>query len=643
MHLPLSARGDRMAVTKAEFTEGDHDRPISDYAFLGDCHGSALVGKDGSIDWCCLERFDSDPVLSRLLDRRAGSFLQIGADGEARSRRRYLPATNVIETTIETAEGAVRVTDFMPVCSASQAKPGDFTELVAPHWLVRQVEGVSGAVPMIVHYRPRRGFEAEAPPIRLGCGRVEAEGCPHFTADVAFDIKGDVAVVRFMLPVGERRCFVIGADAPTGPALAPAVSRWLERTIAFWSEWSGCISYSGPYRDAVMRSCIVLKAMTYAPTGALAAAPTTSLPETIGGVRNWDYRFCWLRDACFALYAMKKLGLVDTTSAFFQFVQRIAGETRPRLLPLYGIGGEIELTEREIGHFAGYRRSHPVRTGNEAVEQHQLDVYGQLLDLMYSYERLGGALDSEMCAIGVELADYVAGHWREPDAGLWEPRVPERRYTHSAVMAWTAVDRAIRLFGERPAWCEARDALVQDILTNGVDGRHGYLTQAFGHSDLDAAVLIAPMVDFPIADAVLDRTVEAVIETLGHGPLVYRYRNDDGLPGQEGTFLVCAFWLVDALLALGRGEEARDRFETLLASANDVGLYAEQIGEDGTFLGNFPQAFTHLGLLQTALVLDLFDAYGVAGVRGTYADRALRSTDSRTLDPMTSMAREPVS
>lgn len=611
------------------------DRPISDYAFLGDCHGSALVARDGSVDWCCLERFDAGPILSRLLDRRRGGFLQIAPDGGAQVTRRYVPATNILETTFETDDGCVRVIDLMPVRNAAERGTGDFTDLAAPHWLVRIVEGVRGRVPVRVRYRPLAGFSEDPPTIHCQEGRVLAEGCPPLQAEASFVVEEGVAVARLHIDAGERRCMVLGEGAPEGGALAGAVQDWLERTTAFWTEWSGCVSYHGPYRDAVLRSCLVLKALTYAPTGALIAAPTTSLPEEIGGVRNWDYRFCWLRDACFALYAMKKLGLVDTTSAFFRFVMRISEETLPRLLPLYGIGGETDLTEHEVGHFSGYRGSRPVRYGNEAVEQHQLDVYGQLLDLMYSYARLGGDLDRDVRGIGTRLADYVAGHWREPDAGLWEPRIPERRYMHSAIMAWTALDRAIRLFGERPRWCEAREALAEDIRTNGIHPDGGYLTQAFGHADVDAAVLVAPMVDFPLDDETLGRTVDAVIETLGHGPLVYRYRNDDGLPGEEGSFLVCAFWLIDALLALGRGEEARERFEALLAMANDVGLYAEEIGEDGTFLGNYPQAFTHLGLLQTALVLDLYEAHGVEGVRGTYADRALRSTKSRSLEPMT--------
>jgi GH15 family glucan-1,4-alpha-glucosidase len=510
---------------------------------------------------------------------------------------------------------------------------------MAPHWLVRIVEGLEGRVPMMARYRPRCAFAAGAPTIAVGAGRVDAEGCPLLAADVPFVVEGDEAVSGFDVAAGERLCFVLGADAPTGAALAVAADDWLARTQAFWERWSGCVSYCGPYREAVLRSCIVLKALTYAPTGAPVAAPTTSLPETIGGVRNWDYRFCWLRDACFALYALKKLGLHDTTSAFFRFVARIARTTRPRLLPLYGIGGETDLAEREIAHPAGYRGSRPVRVGNEAVDQHQLDVYGQLLDLMYSYERLGGSLEPEVRAIAEELADYVASHWREPDAGLWEPRAPERRYVHSALMAWTALDRAIRLFGERPAWAAARADVADEIRAHGVDREGGHLVQAMGRRDLDAAVLVAPMVDFPLDDATLARTVDAVIRELGADPLVYRYRNDDGLPGHEGTFLVCAFWLVDALLALGRGEEARERFEALLALSNDVGLYAEEIGEDGTFLGNFPQAFTHLGMLQTALVLDLYDAHGVAGVRGTYADRALRDTPERRLEPTTRASR----
>lgn len=618
-------------------------RPISDYAFIGDCHGSALVASDGSIDWCCLDRFDAEPVLSRLLDSRRGGFFLVTTETEARARRRYKPATNILETRIETEQGEVTVTDFMPVRRADEVPTGDYTTLTAPHWLVRIVEGVRGSVPMLARYRPLPGFASIVPELRIREGHVTAPGCPPLAGETSFALDGEVAVSRFLIAEGERRCFILGEGAPHGHALGRVAETWRDITSEFWTEWSSHVSYGGRYREAVLRSSLVLKALTYAPTGALVAAATTSLPEEIGGVRNWDYRYCWLRDACFALYAMKKLGLVDETSAFFEFMIRVSAESRPRLLPLYGVGGETDLDERKIDHFEGYRGSGPVRAGNEAVEQHQLDVYGQLLDLMYSFVRLGGSLDEEVRDLGVELADYVANHWREPDAGLWEPRIEERRYVHSAIMAWVAVDRAVRLFGERPAWVEARRAIADDVRSNATHPREGFLTQAIGFEDADAAVLVAPMVDFPLDDELLSRTVDAAIERLGAGPLVYRYKNEDGLPGEEGTFLVCAFWLVDALLALDRGEEARRRFEDLLALANDVGLYSEEIAEDGTFLGNFPQAFTHLGLLQTALVLDLYETHGVEAVRGTYADRALRDTDLRTLAPMTGGLRGSVS
>jgi alpha,alpha-trehalase len=609
-------------------------RPISDYAFIGDCHGAALVASDGSVDWCCLERFDAEPIFSRLLDRQRGGFFQIAPRHESETRRSYIHATNILETIFETKHGAVRVIDLMPVWPQDGAAPGDHTALNARHWLMRIVEGVSGCVPMEATYRPLPGFANVSSAIQARGNAVSAAGCPPLTGSTAFLVEEDIAASRFEISVGERLCFVLGEGAPPDDDLVRAVDESLARTQAFWTSWSDRVSYHGPYREAVLRSGLVLKAMTYAPTGALVAAATTSLPEGIGGIRNWDYRYCWLRDACFALYAMKKLGLLDLTSEFFRFIIRISEKTLPRLLPLYGIGGETDLPEREIGHFEGYCGSRPVRSGNEAVEQHQLDVYGQLLDLMYSYKRLGGDLDEEIERIGATLADHVVAHWREPDAGLWEPRVKERRYVHSAIMAWAAVDRAIRLFGERPVWCETRDEIAKDIRTNGVHPEEGYLTQAFGYDDADAAVLVAPMVDFPLDDQVLERTVDAVIEKLGHGPLVYRYRSDDGLPGEEGTFLVCAFWLIDALLTLDRGDEARQRFEELISMGNDVGLYAEEMSEDGTFLGNFPQVFTHLGLLQSALVLDLYESGGVEAVRGTYADRALRGTANRTPAPM---------
>lgn len=604
-------------------------RPIEDYALIGDCHGAALVARDGSIDWCSFERFDAPPIFSRILDRRHGGWFEIRPWEAARVERRYLGDTNVLETTFHTEGGSIRLVDFMPVGREPSGRPIDHQSLTLPGWVVRTVQGVGGRVRLRVEYRPRYGFAEELPRLSRAAQQITADGCPTLHTHIGLEVQGHCARGTFELGAGERRSFIL-APEPRGDGDIEAVADELRRcTERFWSEWSAHAAYQGKYRDAVLRSALVLKLLTYSPSGAIVAAPTTSLPEQIGGIRNWDYRFCWPRDACFALYSLAKLGYRGEAERFFAFMMRAAEERLPRLLPLYGIDGETSLDEHTVRHFEGYRGSSPVRYGNEAVEQHQLDVYGQLIDLVHLHCRLGVPVDARTARVARNIADFVAANWREPDAGLWEPRCPERRYVHSAMMAWVALDRAVQLFGERPHWCEARDAILEDLRTHGIHPRHGYLRQAFDTDATDAAVLLAPMVGLPVGDAVVEATVQRAIEELGSGPLVYRYRTGDGLPGEEGTFLVCAFWLVDALLALDRGEEARKRFEALLACANDVGLLPEEMAPDGTFLGNFPQGFTHLGLVHTALVLDLYEQHGVAGVRGTYADRALRTARQR--------------
>jgi len=592
-------------------------QPIEAYALLGNCEGCALVARDGSLDWACLERFDSDPSFSRLLDRERGGYFVIRPEGTYETTRQYLSRTNILQTTFTTADGLVHLYDFMVGSEGGgEERPR----------LVRLVSGLSGRVPMVAVYRPLAGFAESFAPLTVSGGRVTAEGCPGLVSDAPFAAQEELAVARFTLNRGESRCFALYLGEP--PQSPPDAYALMEEVRGAWVLWTEGSAYIGPLADELMRSALVLKMLTYQPTGAIVAAATTSLPEEVGGIRNWDYRFCWIRDACLSFYVLKKFGMSSEAEGFFKFVCALCEREDGQLKPLYSISGEAELEETEIAHFEGWRGSGPVHHGNGAADQHQADAYGQVLDLFYLYDRLGGTLSDDLRRHGARLADISAAHWHEPDAGLWEPRKPEQRYLHAAIMNWVALDRAVRLFGPCETWERERDRIVAFVNGEGVHA-DGYYPQYLGSDDVDAALLIAPMVGFPVDEAVFARTVEVIDERLGYGHLVYRYKNDDGLPGHEGTFLLCAFWMVDALLWLGREVEARTRFAALRVLQNDVGLMAEQTAEDGAFLGNFPQAFSHLGLIHSALVLDLYEHGGREAVQGTYADRTLRETDTR--------------
>ncbi|WP_207462585.1 glycoside hydrolase family 15 protein [Azospirillum sp. SYSU D00513] len=601
-------------------------RPIAAYGLIGDCHGSALVAWDGSIDWCCLDRLDADPVFARLLDSERGGFFEIRPCAAATVQRRYAGDTCVLETQFTTPDGVLRLTDFMPVALCHDAPEGEFTQLLNTAKLVRIVEVTEGRVRLRATFRPiGAGFRTEPVPMRVEDGRVMAERLPPLFTDMRLDHREGAAVGTVEMTAGEARRFILGpAEVPARDDVAGLAEHLHEATSGFWTGWSAFTSYNGPYREHVLRSGIVLKALAYAPTGAIAAAPTTSLPEGIGTARTWDYRFCWLRDASLTLFSLAKLNHASEARHFFEFLMSVCAKTRPRILPLYGIDGAVDPGERCHGHLDGYRGSRPVRSGNGAVDQHQMDVYGQAIDLARLFERLGGRLHEDTRRQVERFATFIVERWREPDAGIWEPRMPDRRHVHSAILSWVGMDRAIQMFGERPEWVRARDDILRDILENGVHPDGGYLTQVFGGEDADAATLVAAGYGLPIGDDVLDRTVRKVRADLGDGALLHRYRNEDGLEGKEGAFLLCSFWLVDAMLALDRGEEARALLDDLLGRANDLGLYPEQMEADGTFLGNFPQAFTHLGVIHSVMTLHLYERDGVSAVRGGHADRAFR-------------------
>ncbi|KAA0677928.1 glycoside hydrolase family 15 protein [Roseomonas genomospecies 6] len=601
-------------------------RPIAAYGLIGDCHGSALVAWDGSIDWCCLDRLDADPVFARLLDRERGGFFEIRPCAGATVRRRYVGDTCLLETLFTTPDGVLRLTDFMPVALCPGAPEGEFTQLHNPARLVRIAEVTEGRVRVRATYRPMgSGFRTAPVPMRAGDGGVAAEGLPPLFTDMRLECRDGAAVGAVEMAAGETRSFVLGPAAALPPdGVAEAADRLREETAEFWTVWSAHTSYDGPHREHVLRSGIVLKALAFAPTGAIVAAPTTSLPEGIGTPRTWDYRFCWLRDASLTLFSLAKLNHASEARRFFEFLMSVCGKTGARILPLYGIDGAVDPGERCHDHLDGYRGSRPVRSGNGAVDQHQMDVYGQAIDLAHLFERLGGRLCEQTRKQVEQFAACIVEHWRKPDSGIWEPRRPDRRHVHSAILSWVGMDRAIRMFGDRPEWVRTRDDILRDIRENGVHPTGGYLTQVFGGEDADSATLVAAGYGLPIGDDVLDRTVRKVRADLGNGALIHRYRNDDGLEGEEGAFLLCSFWLVDALLALDRGEEARALLDDLLGRANDLGLYPEQMEADGTFLGNFPQAFTHLGVIHSVMTLHLYDQEGVSAVRGGHADRAFR-------------------
>lgn len=592
--------------------------PIEDYALLSNSLGTALVSRQGSVDWACLERFDVPPTFSRILDAERGGHFSIAPTCEHTVTRRYIPRTNVLQTIYRTADGVASLTDFMVLPEAQWASGAH---------LVRVVRCVAGRVALRASYRPLAGFATSFAPLSVDGGRIRSDGSPTLLSDRRWTIKDGVAICEDE----------IVADAVWRFAIAPddrridldEVVKAYDETVLFWENWASGSLYQGSREDEVIRSALVLRGLTCSQSGAVIAAATTSLPEEIGGVRNWDYRYCWIRDACLSYYALFKFGTSDEAESFFDFTARLLAQDDGHLKPLYAIDGTTH-EEVEIAHFDGYRGSRPVRTGNGASSQTQLDIYGQMFDLILLHRTVGGVPTEGIDGACHAIADMIAAAWDEPDDGLWEPRCKPKFYVHSAIMNWVVLDRAVRLFGERDNWVEARDAITAKVNGKGVHRERRCLTQVFGEDAVDASLLLAPMVGFPVDRDVFERTVDAIIADLADGSLVHRYKTPDGLPGEEGTFLICAFWLVDALAWLGRGEEALRRYEQLRALMNDVGLYPEEISREGRFLGNFPQAFSHLSFIHSTFVLDLYREGGAAFTAGTYADRAMRETKFRT-------------
>jgi GH15 family glucan-1,4-alpha-glucosidase len=605
--------------------------PIRDYAAIGDCHGSALVGSNGSIDWCCLERFDADPVFFRMLDAPHGGLFQIEPQSEYHIERAYMVDTNILQTVFHTSTGSVRVTDFMPVGRKPESSSDDNVLLNAPHWLVRIVEGLAGTVNLRVRYRPSGpGFPTHGLALRAtanGVAGTDEEPCLY--TDLTLSVSAAEAESAIEVPAKKRLRFVVTPHLEDGRP-QDHVEKLFEISKSYWQEWVDQCCYQGRYADAVHRSALALKLLTYAPTGAVVAAPTTSLPEALGGERNWDYRYSWLRDSTFTLYALAALGYHGEAHGFNQFLPRCLKKTFPEVRIMYGIDAETDLGETDLNDLQGYCDSAPVRVGNGAYKQRQLDVYGEVLDWALLYRSYEGDFEAEESRVLRSMADDVADSWQEPGQGIWETRSAPRHHVYGKMMCWVALDRAIRLFGSNPRWETTRQSVLNAILERGIDSRGGYLKQAFDSEGIDAAVLMAPMLGFPLERETLSRTVDVVQSRLCRNGYVHRYADsDDGFSGTEGAFLMCSFWLVDAMLYLDRYDQAVKLFEQLLDKTNDVGLFSEEIDpESDAFLGNFPQAFTLLAVIRSAFAIHLYEGGGADALAGSHWDRAHRRTDA---------------
>ncbi|GGL02564.1 glucoamylase [Sphaerisporangium melleum] len=589
--------------------------PIAGYALLSDRHSAALVGREGSVDWLCLPRFDSPSVFARILGENAGSW-SIRPAGPCRVSRRYLPQTMVLETTFQTPAGTLVLTDALLV-----GEEPDVHRLGAdaPHVLARRAVCNAGSVEIEVRYAPRPEYGLVVPLLAAVPGGLRARGGPDqlaLSSPVPLEVRAEEAVARAQVGAGADLRFAMHWS----PAGAPAPELWdeervaagIDTTIARWQAWSrDHQAYTGPYRDLVGHSGRVLYALSYQPTGAIVAAPTTSLPETVGGERNWDYRYSWVRDASYTMNALWVAACPDEADQFLHCMTTAAATYEPEraLQIVFGIGCEHDLSERELSHLSGWRGSRPVRVGNDAWHQPQVDVYGELMDAVHCVSSQLGEFDPPVRAFLTALADAAVAQWREPDHGIWEIRGERRHYLHSKVMCWVAVDRAVtlawRLGAERrvEGWRAAADEMRDTILREGWSEEAGAFTQAFGSADLDASVLVMPVMGLlPADDPRMLATIDAIAARLvDERGLVYRYLADDGLPGQEGAFLLCTFWLSQALALAGRTAEAREVFERAGAFMNDVGLMAEEVcPRTGELLGNFPQAFSHIGLINAA-------------------------------------------
>jgi GH15 family glucan-1,4-alpha-glucosidase len=592
--------------------------PIEDYALIGDCRGAALVSRDGSLDWLCLPRFDSPSFFAALLDSERGGRFRIRPTGSFRAERRYLAGTNVLETVFAGPSGTVALRDLMPVASEKQKR----ASLTPEYEVLREVEGLTGEVELEIVYEPRPDYGratarlTDRGPFGIWCqsGRAALVLRSEFPLALAPDGRAARSIVR--VRAGEQRFFSLayGEEAPAVvPALGEIARAKRERSIRWWREWAERRTYDGPYRDAVVRSALVLKLLAFAPSGAIVAAPTTSLPERLVGDANWDCRYCWLRDTAFTLRTLLALGCADEAETFLAWLLHATRLTRPELQVVYDVYGEARLPERELPHLSGYAGSRPVRVGNGAHDQVQLDVYGEVADAAARYADAGGRFDREAVRMLNGLGRTVCRCWREPDHGIWEGRAGRFHHTHSKVLCWVALDRLVELHERHGLRLDAdrfrteRDTIRAEVEARGFNARLGSYTRLLDGDDLDASLLLLPLYGYvDAAHPRMTSTSARIHEKLAQGPLIFRNEaaTKQGSPSGEGAFGICGFWAVECRARGGDVAGATQAFEQLLGYANDVGLFAEEIDPDsGQALGNFPQAFTHVGLINAALTL----------------------------------------
>ena len=595
-------------------------QPIESYGIIGDLHTAALVGNNGSIDWCCLPAFDSPSIFAAILDDKKGGYFKIAATTPGVEKQLYIPESNVLITRFSNPDGVAQVLDFMPVTADREELPRHVPTIV------REVKGVLGSIQMRMECFPAFNYARDTHVVNAAPGGVvfqsqQGRRIGLTLPDAEYNVIREGVVTEFTLNEGESVCFLLRELQPTEASVPVPTEHEFDdlfhHTVSYWQRWLSRSRYRGRWREMVERSLLTLKLLTYVPTGAMVAAPTCGLPETIAGVRNWDYRYTWIRDAAFTLYGLMRVGMTDESAQFMQWLEARTREMTPEgaLQVVYGLDGRHELTETELTHLDGYKESRPVRIGNGAASQLQLDIYGALMDSVYLYNKYGTPISYDFWNDLRRLLNWVCDNWQEPDEGVWEVRSQRKHFVYSKLMCWVALDRGIRLAdrrsfpADRQRWTDTRDAIYMDIMAKGWNPDRQAFVQYYGSESLDASNLLMPLVFFMSpTDPRMRSTVDAIIQELTKDSLVHRYNlsedTDDGLPGVEGTFSMCTFWLVEALTRSGRLQEARFLFERMLGYANHLGLYGEEIGATGETLGNFPQAFTHLALISTAYNLD---------------------------------------